>query len=60
VVSTTIEVVLLWIKMLLRNRLSLLSGEVHTWQLQATIGTPLLVPVPKNVIVSEGHCMMQK
>jgi len=36
------------------NRLSFLSGDVHTSQSQAIIGTPLLVPVPRNVILREG------
>jgi hypothetical protein len=43
-------VVVLCTNMLLRKRLSFLSGEVHTSQGQAIMGTPLLVPVPKNVI----------
>jgi hypothetical protein len=37
--------------MLLRSLVSLGSEELHTWQLQATIGTPVLVPVPKKVIL---------
>ena len=41
-------------KMLERRRLSFLSGEVHTSQEQATMGTPLLVPVPRKVILSCG------
>jgi hypothetical protein len=40
--------------MLERSRLSLLSLEVQTAQLQAIIGTPLLVPVPRKVILREG------
>jgi hypothetical protein len=40
--------------MLGRNRLSFLSGEVHTSQLQAIMGTPLLVPEPRKVILREG------
>jgi hypothetical protein len=39
--------------MLDRKRLSFLSDEVQTWQLQAIIGTPLLVPVPRKVMVRE-------
>jgi len=46
--------------MLLRSLLSFLSVEVQTSQLQAIIGTPLLVPVPKNVIVSGGQITVQK
>ena len=41
------------IKTLLRRRLSLGSVEEQTLQSQAIIGTPLLVPVPKNVILIE-------
>jgi hypothetical protein len=41
--------------MLERSRLSFLSGEVQTSQSQPIIGTPLLVPVPKNVILREGY-----
>jgi hypothetical protein len=40
--------------MLERNLLSLLSGEEQTSQPQATMGTPLLVPVPRKVILSGG------
>jgi hypothetical protein len=36
------------------NRLSFLSVDVHTSQLQAIIGTPVLVPVPRKVILREG------
>jgi hypothetical protein len=39
--------------MLLRNLLSSTSGDEHTWQVQPTMGTPLLVPVPKNVIFKD-------
>ena len=41
-------------RILLRSLLSFLSLEVHTTQLQAIMGTPLLVPVPRNVIFSDG------
>jgi hypothetical protein len=41
--------------MLERSRLSFLSVEVHTGHSQAIIGTPLLVPLPKKVIVSWGE-----
>jgi len=37
-----------------RSRLSFLSVDVHTAQSQAIIGTPLLVPVPRKVILREG------
>jgi len=40
--------------MLLLNRLSLGFFDVHTSQLHAIIGTPLLVPVPRKVIVMGG------
>jgi len=43
-----------------RRRLSFLSGDVHTSQLQPIMGTPLLVPVPRNVIFKGGHCTWQK
>jgi hypothetical protein len=36
------------------NRLSFLSVEVQTSQSHAIIGTPLLVPVPRKVILREG------
>jgi hypothetical protein len=55
VVSITIVVVLLSTSMLVRRRLSFESGDVHTGQLQATIGTPVLVPVPKKVIFNGGQ-----
>jgi len=42
--------------MLLLKRLSLGSEEVQTSQSQAIMGTPLLVPVPKNVICNEEEC----
>ena len=45
--------------MLLLKRLSFGSVEVHTLHPQATIGTPLLVPVPKNVIFKEGETILQ-
>jgi hypothetical protein len=35
--------------MLERKRLSFLFTDVHTLQLQAIMGTPCDVPVPKNV-----------
>ena len=34
--------------------LSFASVEVHTSQLQPIMGIPVLVPVPRNVIVSVG------
>jgi hypothetical protein len=40
--------------MLLRNRLSRRSPELQTRQSHPIIGTPLLVPVPKNVTRSLG------
>jgi hypothetical protein len=46
-------------KILLRKRLSFASADTQTLQSQATIGTPLLVPVPKNVIFNGGHCTIQ-
>jgi hypothetical protein len=36
------------------KRLSFLSGELHTGQSQAIMGTPPLVPVPKKVIFNGG------
>jgi hypothetical protein len=42
--------------MLERSRLSLLSEDVHTSQPQPIMGTPLLVPVPRNVIFKGGVC----
>jgi len=44
--------------MLLRSRLSFLLGEEQTSQLQATMGTPVLVPVPRKVILSGGQIML--
>jgi hypothetical protein len=41
------------IKTLLLRRLSLGLADEHTSQSQAIIGTPLLVPVPKKVILME-------
>lgn len=41
-------------RILLRRRLSLGSAEVHTAQSHPIIGTPPLVPVPKNVTVNEA------
>jgi hypothetical protein len=46
--------------MLGRSRLSFGSVDRHTSQLQATIGTPLLVPLPRKVIVSGGQVTEQK
>jgi hypothetical protein len=46
--------------MLLRNLLSFELDEVHTSQLHATMGTPVLVPVPRKVIFIGGQCMGQK
>jgi hypothetical protein len=40
--------------MLDRNRLSFLLVDVQTEQLQAIIGTPVLVPVPKKVTFNGG------
>jgi hypothetical protein len=48
VVSITIVVEADLSKTLLRKRLSFLSDEWQTWHLQAIIGTPPLVPVPRN------------
>jgi len=44
-----------WTSMLERRRLSFLSVEVQTSQSQPIMGTPLLVPVPRNVILREGY-----
>jgi len=60
VVSTTKEVVALCTKMLLRSRLSFELYEWHTSHGHAIIGTPLLVPVPKKVMVSGGQCIAIK
>jgi hypothetical protein len=54
VVSTTIVVDTDSIIMLGRKRLSFVSFDVHTSHSQAIIGTPVLVPVPRNVILREG------
>jgi hypothetical protein len=54
-VSTTNVVFAEWINTLLRSLLSFLSEDVQTAQLQPIIGTPVLVPVPRNVIVRGGH-----
>jgi hypothetical protein len=51
VVSTTNLVFFDSTKMLLRKRLSFLLVEVHTGHSQPIIGTPLLVPVPRKVIL---------
>jgi hypothetical protein len=45
--------------MLVRNRLSRLSVDVQTVQLQPIMGTPLLVPVPRKVMVNGGCCTQQ-
>ena len=50
-------VVSLSTNMLLRNLLSFSSGEEQTWQVHPTMGTPLLVPVPSNVIVKDNLCV---
>jgi hypothetical protein len=47
-------------RILLRNLLSFLLADVQTSQSQPIIGTPLLVPVPRNVILRGGLCTMQK
>jgi len=41
--------------MLGRSRLSFASEDVQTSQSQAIIGTPLLVPVPRKVMVRGGY-----
>ena len=40
--------------MLERNRWSRGSADVQTEQRQPIIGTPLLVPVPRNVMLNDG------
>jgi hypothetical protein len=40
--------------MLGRKRLSFASFEVHTSQVHAIMGTPVLVPVPRKVILRAG------
>jgi hypothetical protein len=45
--------------MLGRSRLSFTSVEVQTSQSQAIIGTPLLVPDPRKVIVRGGQITNQ-
>jgi hypothetical protein len=45
--------------MLVRSRLSFLLADVQTAQPQPIMGTPLLVPVPKNVMVNGGCCTQQ-
>jgi len=37
-----------------RNRLSFVFLDVHTSQPHAIIGTPVLVPVPRKVILRAG------
>src|SRR5579859_120593 len=54
VVSTTMVVVGDWTRMLERSLLSLASVEAHTSQGHATMGTPVLVPVPRKVIFNGG------
>jgi hypothetical protein len=54
VVSITTVVEADWTRMLERSRLSLGSVEAHTSQGQATMGTPVLVPVPRKVILIGG------
>jgi hypothetical protein len=51
VVSMTTVVVEELINILLLSRLSLLFSDLQTWHLQAIMGTPPLVPVPKNSIL---------
>jgi hypothetical protein len=46
--------------MLLRSRVSFSSIDVHTSQSQAIMGMPLLVPVPKKVMVNGGQITFQK
>lgn len=50
----TNRVLLLSTKILLLYRLSRGSCDKHTVHVQAIMGTPLLVPVPKNVTLMEG------
>jgi hypothetical protein len=45
--------------MLGRSLVSFLSVEAHTSQLQAIIGTPLLVPEPRKIILSGGYVTQQ-
>jgi hypothetical protein len=52
--STTRDVCSERTQMLERRRLSRVSVDVQTAQSQPIIGTPLLVPVPRNVMVSFG------
>ena len=47
-------------RILQRNLLSLGLVEWQTSQGQAIIGTPLLVPVPSNVMVSGGYDTVDK
>jgi hypothetical protein len=47
-------------RILQRNLLSLGFTELQTSQGQAIIGTPLLVPVPSNVMVSGGYDTVDK
>jgi len=59
-VSTTSVVFADCTRILDRSRLSFLLAEVHTSQLQAIIGTPLLVPVPRKVIFNGGQNIQMK
>jgi hypothetical protein len=45
--------------MLERSRLSFWSPDRQTSQSQPIIGTPLLVPVPRNVMVRGGQVTLQ-
>ena len=58
-VSTTMVVVVDCTKMLVRNLLSFLLGDVQTAQWQPIIGIPVLVPVPKKVNVNCGAFTLQ-
>jgi len=46
--------------MLLRSLLSFTSSDLQTGQLHAIMGTPLLVPVPRKVILSGGQNIRNK
>jgi len=59
VVSNTIVVVGDSTKMLVRSRLSFGFDEVQTAQWQPIIGMPVLVPVPRNVILMFGALTKQ-
>ena len=45
-------------RILLRSLLSCESPEQHTSQVQATMGTPVLVPVPRKVMVMGGQTIL--